>query len=78
MDNSDAKVSKENGGPLEDIVQTENSNDPMNDSKWLEKSIHTKVTPVLPDDRGFSIDTTHDEKNTINFSGRSDRRKRTS
>ena len=35
MDSSDAKIWKENGGPLEDIVQTENFSEPMNDSRWL-------------------------------------------
>jgi hypothetical protein len=43
MDSSFAKVSKENGGPLEDIVQTENSSDPMNDSKWLGKIFIQKL-----------------------------------
>jgi hypothetical protein len=51
MDSSDAKVSKENGGPLEDIVQIENSSEPMDDSEWLEESIHTEIThEVLPYD----------------------------
>ena len=31
MDSSDAKVSKKNGDPLEDIVQTENSSKLMDD-----------------------------------------------
>jgi len=61
MDSSDANVSKENGGPLEDIVHTENSSEPMDDSRWLQQSTSTEVTPeALPVDQGFS--TTHDEK----------------
>ena len=61
MDSSDAKVSKKNGGHLEDIVQTENSSEPTDDSRWLQESMSTKVTHgALPDDHGFS--TTHDEK----------------
>ena len=61
MDSSDAKVSKENGGPLEDIVQTENSSEPMDDSRWLQESMSTEVTyEALPVDQGFS--TAHDEK----------------
>ena len=35
MDSSDVKVSKENGGPLEDIVETENSSEPMDDPKSI-------------------------------------------
>ena len=35
MDSSDAKVSMENGGHLEDIVQTENSSEPMDDPKSI-------------------------------------------
>ena len=61
MDSSDAKVSKENRGPLEDIVQTENSSEPMDDSRWLQESMSTEVThEALPVDQGFS--TAHDEK----------------
>ena len=61
MDSSDVKVSKENGGPLEDIVQTENSSEPMDDSRWLQESMSTEVThEALPVDQGFS--TAHDEK----------------
>ena len=61
MDSSDAKVSKKNRGPLEDIVQTENSSEPMDDSRWLQESMSTEVThEALPVDQGFS--TTHDEK----------------
>jgi len=61
MDSSDAKVSKENGGPLEDIVQTENSSEPMDDSRWLQESTSIEVThKALPVDQGFS--TAHDEK----------------
>ena len=44
MDSSDAKVSMENGGHLEDIVQTENSSEPMDDSRWLQESMSTEVT----------------------------------
>ena len=66
MDSSNVKVLKENGGPLEDIVQTENSNEPMDDSRWLQKSMSTEVThEALPVDQGF---TTHDEK-TLSTSG---------
>ena len=76
MDSSDAKVSKENGGPLKDIVQTENSSEPMDDSRWLQESMSIEVThKALPVDQGFS--TAHDEKGPINFWGRSDGRKRT-
>jgi len=61
MDSSDAKVSKENGGHLEDIVQRENSNEPMDDSRWLQESMSIEVThEALPVDQGFS--TTHDQK----------------
>ena len=35
MDSLDANVSKENGGPLEDIVETENSSEPMDDPKSI-------------------------------------------
>ena len=60
MDSSDAKVLKENGGPLEDIVQTENFGEPMDDSRWLQESMSTKVThEALLVDQGFS--TAHDE-----------------
>ena len=45
MDSSDAKVSKENGGTLEDIVQTENSSEPMDDSRWLHESMSTESYP---------------------------------
>ena len=63
MDTSDAKVSHENGGPLEDIVQIENSNDPLNDLEWLEKIMHIEVTHgVISGDQGFSIDATHDKE----------------
>jgi len=66
MDSSDAKVSKENGGPLEDIVQTENSSEPIDDSRWLQEGMSTEVThEALPVDQGF---TTHDEK-TLSTSG---------
>ena len=44
MDSSYVKVWKENGGPLEDIVQTENSSEPMDDSRWLQESMSTEVT----------------------------------
>ena len=44
MDSLDAKVSKENGGPLEDIVQTENSSKLMDDFRWLQESMSTEVT----------------------------------
>jgi len=44
MDSSDAKVLKENEGPLEDIVQIENSSKPIDDSRWLQESMSTKVT----------------------------------
>ena len=61
MDSSDAKVSMENGGHLEDIVQTENSSEPMDDSRWLQESMSTEVThEALPVDQGLS--TAHDEK----------------
>ena len=61
MDSSDAKVSKKNGGHLEDIVQTENSSEPMDDSRWLQESMSIEVThKALPVDQGFS--TTHDQK----------------
>jgi len=61
MDNSNAKVSKENGGPLEDIVQTKNFSEPMDDSGWLQESMSTKVTHgALLDDQGFSM--AHGEK----------------
>ena len=61
MDSSDARVSKENGGLLEDIVQTENFSEPMDDSRWLQESTSTEVThQTLLVDQGFS--TTHDEK----------------
>ena len=51
MDSSYAKVSKENKGPLEDIVQTENSSEPMDDSRWLQESMSTEVThEALPVD----------------------------
>ena len=61
MDSSDAKVLKENGDPLEDIVQTKNFSEPMDDSGWLQESMSTKVTHgALPDDQSFS--TAHDEK----------------
>ncbi|XP_066378025.1 uncharacterized protein [Miscanthus floridulus] len=61
MDSSDANVSKENRGPLEDIVQIENSSEPMDDSRWLQESMSTEVThEALPVDQGFS--TAHDEK----------------
>ena len=67
IDSSDAKVWKKNGGPLEDIIQTENSSEPMNDSRWLQESISTEVThEALPVDQGFI--TTHDEK-TLSTSG---------
>jgi len=55
MDSSDAKIWKENGGPLEDIVQTENFSEPMNDSRWLQESMSIGVThEALPVDQGFS------------------------
>ena len=61
MDSLDANVSKENRGPLEDIVQTENSSEPMDDSRWLQESMSTEVThEALPVDQGFS--TAPDEK----------------
>ena len=61
MDSSDAKVLKENGDPLEDIVQTKNFSEPMDDSGWLQESMSTEVTHgALSDDQGFS--TAHDEK----------------
>ena len=51
MDSSDAKVLKENGDPLEDIVQTENFSEPMDDSGWLQESMSTEVThEALPVD----------------------------
>jgi len=76
MDSSDAKVSKKNGGHLEDIVQTEKSGEPMDDSRWLQESMSTEVThKALPVDQGFS--TAHDEKGPFNFWGRSNGRKRT-
>jgi len=66
MDSSDVKVSKENGGPLEDIVQIENSSEPMDYSRWLQESISTEVTHEdLPVDQGFS--TAHDEKALSTF-----------
>ena len=67
MDSSDAKVSKKNGGHLEDIVQTEKSGEPMDDSRWLQESMSTEVThKALPVDQGFS--TAHDE-NALSTSG---------
>ena len=61
MDSSDAKVLKENGGPLEDIVQTENFGEPMDDSRRLQEGMSIEVThEALPVDQGLS--TAHDEK----------------
>ena len=61
MDSWDANVSKENEGTLEDIVQTENFSEPMDDSRWLQESMSIGVThEALPVDQGFS--TAHDEK----------------
>ena len=66
MNSSDIKVSKKNGGPLEDIVHTENSSEPMDDSRWLQESMSIEVThEALPVDQGFS--TTHDEKALSTF-----------
>jgi len=61
MDSSDAKVWKKNEDLLEDIVQTENPSEPMDDSRWLQESMSAEVThEALPVDQGFS--TAHDEK----------------
>ena len=64
MNSSDIKVSKKNGGPLEDIVQIKNSSESMDDSRWLQENMSTKVShAALPDDQGFS--TAHDEKSLL-------------
>jgi len=61
MDSLDAKVSKKNGGHLEDIVQTEKSGEPMDDSRWLQETMSTEVIhKALPVDQVFS--TAHDQK----------------
>jgi len=57
MDTPDAKISK-------DIVQSEKSNNSIDDSEWLlRQKMGIEVSPeVLPHDQGLSIDTTHEEK----------------
>jgi hypothetical protein len=39
------------------------SSEPLNDSKWMEKTLHREVSlGVLSGNQGFSIDTTHDKE----------------
>jgi hypothetical protein len=45
------------------LLQTKKSSESMDDSEWLKENIHMEVTHgILPDDRGFSTDRTHDKK----------------
>ena len=56
MDDPDAKNSEE-------IVQSEKTNNSIDDSQWLQHSMGIEVSPeVLPDDQGVIIDTAHKEK----------------